>query len=510
MAPILKEFDYIVIGGGSGGSGTARRASGWYKAKTLIIENGLSGGCCVNVGCVPKKITWNFASVAETLRDSKAYGFDTPDNVSYNFAEFKKKRDAAVKKNSNAYDTNWKREGIEVLHGTARFTSPKILEVTLQDGSGTVSVTAPHICLATGGYPIVPKDIPGAEFGITNEGFFALEELPKKVAIIGAGYIAVEFAGMLHAIGIETHLYIRGETFLRSFDPMVQKTMTQRYEDAGVHVHKGFKGLTKVEKLSGDSHGDAKALRLHSEEGTIDVGELIWAIGRAPEVADLDLPTAGIKTKTKGHTPGYIEVDEFQNTNVPGIYALGDVTGQLELTPVAIAAGRRLGDRLFGPVTAQNSKLDYTNIPTVVFAHPEIGTIGLTEPEAETKFGKENIKTYHTKFAAMYYDVFTAEEKKTSPTEFKIICTGPEEKVVGLHLIGLGVAEMLQGFGVAIRMGATKRDFDNCVAIHPTSAEELRREATRPLERSKIGQVDFLFRVKSGVVGGIETLRVLE
>ncbi|KAI9652161.1 MAG: Glutathione reductase [Trizodia sp. TS-e1964] len=466
MAPTPTNYDYIVIGGGSGGSGAARRAAGWYGAKTLIIENGPSGGTCVNVGCVPKKMTWLFASIRETLRDSVQYGYATPD-VPFNFAEFKKKRDARIKVLNRGYETNWQKEGIVLLRGTASFTSPHEVEVVLEDGSGKASYTAPHILVATGGCPTLPSNVEGAEHGITSDGFFDIELLPKKIAIVGAGYIAVELAGVLNAIGVETHMFIRGNTFLRTFDPMIQDTLTKHYEDSGITIHKGFKGFTKVEKLS-DGPGDEKSLRLHGIDAEpFEVNELLWAIGRTAETKDLQLHNAGVKVKPSGH----IIVDEFQNSNVPGIYALGDVTGQFELTPVAIAAGRQLGNRLFGPPHLSSSKLVYDNVPTVVFAHPEVGTIGLTEPAAITKYGKENIKIYQTKFCAMFYDIFPPEKKQ--PTAYKLICAGKEEKVVGMHILGLGSGEMLQGFGVAVKMGATKADFDNCVAIHPTSAEEL-------------------------------------
>jgi glutathione reductase (NADPH) len=436
---------------------------------------------------VPKKITWNFASMAEALRDSVHYGYDTPSNIPFSFAAFKKKRDANIESLNGIYESNWSREGIELLHGTASFVNAKEMDIELQDGSGKLRVKSDNICLATGGYPVVPNGIEGAEFGITNEGFFEIEELPSKIAIVGAGYIAVEMAGMLNAVGVEVHMFIRGETFLRSFDPMIQKTMTERYENVGVKIHRGYKGFEKVERVS-DGKGDEKVLKLYLQgDEVMIVNELLWAIGRKPETESLDLKNAGVNLGEKG----YIAVDKFQNTNVEGIYALGDVTGQLELTPgmisipflsldmdfdfdtVAIAAGRQLSNRLFGPPHLKNAFLAYENIPTVVFAHPEVGTIGLTEPQAVERHGKENVKIYHTKFSDLFYTIFPPEEKKKNQTEFKIVCEGPEEKIVGLHLLGLGVGEMLQGFGVAVKMGARKRDFDACVAIHPTAAEEI-------------------------------------
>ncbi|KAI9806502.1 MAG: Glutathione reductase [Piccolia ochrophora] len=467
MAPTAKQYDYIVIGGGSGGSAGARRASGWYGAKTVLIENGRSGGCCVNVGCVPKKMTWLFASVNETIRDSRHYGFKTPD-VPFDFAEFKKKRDDTIKGLNAAYERNWANEGIELVRGTAKFTGPKELEVTLEDGSGKTTFTAPHILVATGGRPDVPQHIPGAAHGITSDEFFSIEELPKSVAVVGAGYIAVELAGVFNAIGVETHMFIRGDTFLRDFDKTVQDIMTKRYEDAGIKIHRG-REIKSVEKLS-DGVGDQKVLKVADDEGTsYQFNELLWAIGRSPETKDLELEKIGVKLKPSGH----IDVDEYQNTSVDGLYALGDVTGQIELTPVAIAAGRKLGARLFGPPEMSTAKLTYENIPSVVFSHPPVGAIGLKEDEARKKYGDDDIKIYQTTFRHMYFDMFTQEERSKNPTMFKLICQGPEEKVVGLHILGQDAPEILQGFGVAIKMGATKKDFDNCVAIHPTSAEEL-------------------------------------
>jgi glutathione reductase (NADPH) len=372
-------------------------------------------------------MTWLFASIQETLEKGKHYGYDIPDSIPYHFDVFKKKRDAVIKRLNGAYETNWANEGIDLVHGTATFKDAKALEVILEDGSKK-TFSAPHVCIATGGFPILPTDIPGAEHGITSDGFFDIETLPKKVAIVGAGYIAVELAGILNAMGTEVHMFIRGETFLRKFDPMIQATLTKRYEDVGVIIHKNFKGIEKVERLDtpepptgkkheirGEPPSPSKHLRITTKSGdTFEVEELLWALGRKPEIMDLDLESIGINLTPSGH----VAVDDFQNTNVDGVYAIGDVTGQMELTPVAIAAGRQLGNRLFGPSELKSAKLDYSNIPTVVFSHPEVGTIGLTEPEAVEKFGKENVKTYHTKFQAMLYYVFPPEEKAKNPTEY--------------------------------------------------------------------------------------------
>ena len=408
------------------------------------------------------------------LKDGVHYGYEIPKDIKFSFAEFKRKRDENIKGLNAAYERNWNREHIDLVKGTATFKSQQEIEVAIQGGENAL-YSAPHILIATGGYPVIPQGIPGSDLGITSDGFFEIEELPKKMAFVGAGYIAVELAGVMNAIGVETHMYIRGNTFLRHFDPMVQETLTQRYIDAGVIIHKNHKGFKEVVRLR-EGKGEEKLLKLIGNDGEeSEFNEMLWAIGRAPEIKKLDPAKIGVKQGPKGH----IVVDEFQNTNIDGVYALGDVTGQAELTPVAIAAGRALSNRLFGTHHPSGgphfatAKLDYSNIPTVVFSHPEVGTIGMTEPAAVSKFGKENIRIYHTKFTPMFYNFHPAEEKKLQPTEYKLICEGPDEKIVGMHILGAGSSEMMQGFGVAVKMGARKRDFDACVAIHPTSAEEL-------------------------------------
>ncbi|KAF5534484.1 glutathione reductase [Fusarium napiforme] len=465
MAPITKETDYLVIGGGSGGLASARMASSKFGVKATIVENKRLGGTCVNVGCVPKKVTYNAAALAEAIHDAKAYGFSVEQTAPFDWSTFKTKRDAYIKRLNGIYERNLNNDKVDYLHGWARLVSKNQAEVTLDDNS-KVLVNAKKILVAVGGKPTIPPEIPGAEYGTNSDGFFDISTQPKKVAIVGAGYIAVEFAGMLNALGTETHLFIRHDTFLRNFDPMIQESVTKEYERLGVKLHKRSQA-SKVEK---DSNGKL-TITYKDDEGNesvvSDVDNLIWAIGRTPETKGIGLEEAGVKLGEKGH----ILVDEYQNTAVDNIYALGDVTGEVELTPVAIAAGRRLAHRLFGGPEFANLKLDYSNVPSVVFSHPEVGSIGLTEPQAIEKYGKDNIKVYKTSFTAMYYAMMEPEQK--GPTNYKLIVAGPEEKVIGLHIMGLGSGEMLQGFGVAVKMGATKADFDSCVAIHPTSAEEL-------------------------------------
>ncbi|KAF5628996.1 glutathione reductase [Fusarium tjaetaba] len=465
MAPITKETDYLVIGGGSGGLASARMASSKFGVKATIVENKRLGGTCVNVGCVPKKVTYNAAALAEAIHDAKAYGFSVEQTAPFDWSTFKTKRDAYIKRLNGIYERNLNNDKVDYLHGWARLVSKNQAEVTLDDNS-KVLVNAKKILVAVGGKPTIPPEIPGAEYGTNSDGFFDISTQPKKVAIVGAGYIAVEFAGMFNALGTETHLFIRHDTFLRNFDPMIQESVTKEYERLGVKLHKRSQA-SKVEK---DSNGKL-TITYKDDEGNesvvSDVDNLIWAIGRTPETKGIGLEEAGVKLGEKGH----ILVDEYQNTAVDNIYALGDVTGEVELTPVAIAAGRRLAHRLFGGPEFANLKLDYSNVPSVVFSHPEVGSIGLTEPQAIEKYGKDNIKVYKTSFTAMYYAMMEPEQK--GPTNYKLIVAGPEEKVIGLHIMGLGSGEMLQGFSVAVKMGATKADFDSCVAIHPTSAEEL-------------------------------------
>jgi glutathione reductase (NADPH) len=415
--------------------------------------------------CVPKKVTYNAAALAEAIHDSKAYGFSVEETAPFDWSTFKTKRDAYIKRLNGIYERNLNNDKVDYVHGWARLTSKNQAEVTLDDNS-KVLINAKKILVAVGGKPTIPPEIPGSEYGTNSDGFFDISTQPKKVAIVGAGYIAVEFAGMFNALGTETHLFIRHDTFLRNFDPMIQEAVTNEYERLGVKLHK----RSQASKIEKDSNGKLTVTYKDdqgNESVVSDVDNLIWAIGRTPETKGIGLEEAGVKLAKSGH----IIVDEYQNTDVDSIYALGDVTGEVELTPVAIAAGRRLAHRLFGGPEFSTLKLDYNNIPSVVFSHPEVGSIGLTEPQAIEKYGKDNIKVYKTSFTAMYYAMMDPEQK--GPTNYKLITTGPEEKVVGLHIMGIGSGEMLQGFGVAVKMGATKADFDSCVAIHPTSAEEL-------------------------------------
>jgi len=282
-------------------------------------------------------MTWNFATIQETIDIGKHYGYEIPEGIKVDYNKFKKTRDAVIKRLNGAYERNWGKEGIDLIHGRAHFTEPKVIEVAQEDGS-VARYTAPHILIATGGRPNLPK-VPGAEHGITSDGFFEMEDLPPKIAVVGAGYIAVELAGVMNAVNVETHMFIRGEHFLRKFDPMVQKTMTDRYEAAGVHMHRHHAGFKEIQ-LVRDGKGKDRLIKLINHDGSeLEVNELLWAVGRAPEVEDLSLEIPGVKLSPSG----YIVVDEYQNTSAEGVYALGDVTGQAELTPGTLDSSSHIG-----------------------------------------------------------------------------------------------------------------------------------------------------------------------
>lgn len=445
---MVKEYDYIVIGGGSGGIASANRAA-MHGAKVILFEGKEVGGTCVNVGCVPKKVMWYGAQVAETLhRYAGEYGFDVTINK-FDFATLKANRQAYIDRIHGSYERGFDSNGVERVYEYARFVDPHTVEVAGE------RYTAPHILIATGGHALYPN-IPGSEYGITSDGFFELDEVPKRTAVIGAGYIAVEVAGVLNALGSDTHLFVRKDRPLRTFDKDIIDVLVDEMAKSGPTLHT-HANATEVVKNADDS------LTISFDNGeTITVDCLIWAIGRAANTSGFGLEKTGVKLTEKGT----IYSDEFENTSVPGIYALGDVTGKLDLTPVAVKAGRQLSERLFN--NKADAKLDYTDVATVVFSHPVIGSVGLTEEKAIAKYGEENIKVYKSSFTPMY----TALGDNRQPSTMKLVTLGEDEKIIGLHGIGYGVDEMIQGFSVAIKMGATKADFDNTVAIHPTGSEE--------------------------------------
>ena len=451
---MTKHYDYIAIGGGSGGIASVNRAASYGK-KCAIIEAKHLGGTCVNVGCVPKKVMFYGAQIAEAINHyAPDYGFDV-DVKKFDFAKLVESRQAYISRIHTSYDNVLAKNNVDVIRGFAKFVNKNTLEVTFADGT-TEQVTADHILIATGGRPSIPA-VKGAEYGIDSNGVFDLTELPKRAAVVGAGYIAVELAGVLNSLGVETHLFVRKHAPLRNFDPMMAETLIESMQQDGItlHTHAIPKEVVKNEDGS---------VTFNLEDGREQrVDCLIWAIGREPATDKINLQAVGVETNERG----FIKVDKYQNTNVPGIYAVGDIIeGGIELTPVAVAAGRRLSERLFN--NKPNEHLDYRLVPSVVFSHPPIGTVGLTEQQAIAQYGAENVKVYKSSFTSMY----TAVTQHRQACRMKLVCVGKEEKIVGLHGIGFGVDEMIQGFAVAIKMGATKADFDNTVAIHPTGSEE--------------------------------------
>lgn len=443
-----RDFDLIAIGAGSGGLSVTERAA-VYGKRCAVVEAGRLGGTCVNVGCVPKKVMWFGASIAHILKDAPGYGF-TLHGHDFDWGALVAARERYIDGINDWYGNYLADSGIEVLRGEGRMVDANTVVV------GDRTYTADHIVLAPGGEPVVPE-LPGAELGITSDGFFALTEQPRRVAVVGSGYIAVELAGLLNGLGSDVSLMLRRDRLLGDFDPMLREVLMEEMVNAGVDIL-AERPLAAVRR-SGDG-----TLEVECANGQVVGGfdALIWAIGRSPRTAGLGTESAGVVLDAQG----FIPTDTFQNTATEGVYAVGDATGRAALTPVAIAAGRRLADRLFGGQSERH--LDYSLVPTVVFSHPPIGTVGLTEEQARTEHGAA-VKIYQTRFTAMYH----ALSPHPSGTAMKLVCVGAEERVVGCHIIGMGADEMLQGFAVAIRMGARKRDLDDTIAIHPTSSEEL-------------------------------------
>lgn len=450
----MSSFDFVVLGGGSGGIAAARRAAR-YGAKVLLIEAGDLGGTCVNRGCVPKKHFWNAAYIAETLHYAGAHGFkEVP--PTFEFDRFSELVRGEVRRLNGIYEANLEREGVTLIRGWGRLLGSGRVMVDGQEYHGK------HVLLASGGRPRRPKGIIGEELGLTSDDFFLLKEQPKRVLIVGAGYIAAEFASVLQSLGSEVSLMVRRDRVLGDFDDSLSQGLTAEIAEKMTLLTQT--NATKLERRSDGVFVSVDGARGPGEIGPFDA--VFWAIGRDPNTDGLGPSDGGLESiGVKLDGAGAIVTDQYENTTLPGVYAVGDVTGKVTLTPVAIAAGRKLADRLFGG--QPDAHLDYSLVPTVIFSHPPIGTVGLSEAAAVERFPGQ-VKVYSARFTDSYYS-FANPKPKTS---MKLVCVGEEERIVGLHVLGRSADEMVQGFAVALRMGATKADFDRTVAIHPTASEE--------------------------------------
>jgi glutathione reductase (NADPH) len=444
----METLDYLVIGGGSGGVASARRARR-YGARVALIERAELGGTCVNRGCVPKKIQWNAGELAERLVDLADYGILVGGEVSLDHERLRAGNRAHVQKLNQIYAAHLAQESVEVIAGTARFAAPGVVAV------GDKRVSAQHILIATGSRPVVPR-VPGAELGITSDDWFELDAVPKRLLVLGGGYIAVEIAGIARALGGVVTLACRGPMPLSRFDDLIRRTLADELVQRGIALVPDWVTASLERTADGivARGGDGGTL------GAFDA--VLWATGRRANVEGLGLQEIGVVLELDGT----VAVDPFQATNVPNTYAIGDVTARPQLTPVAIAAGRRLADRLFGGQA--EARVDYDAIPTVIFSHPPIGVVGLTEEQARGQYG-DAVRVYVTRFTSLYHAV-TARK---SVTAMKLVVAGAEERILGIHTVGQGADELIQGFAVAVKMGATKADLDRTMAIHPTASEEL-------------------------------------
>ncbi|MET0281839.1 MAG: FAD-dependent oxidoreductase, partial [Steroidobacteraceae bacterium] len=375
-----EQFDLVVVGGGSGGIAAARRAAE-YGARVALVEAGRLGGTCVNVGCVPKKLMWNAAEFVGIVADARGYGFDVTLGA-HSWPALKAARDAYLVRLNGIYESNLLKSKVTIVQGWGRLVDAHTVQV------GDRRLTGERILIAVGGRPQRPS-IPGAELGIDSDGFFELAERPQRVTVVGGGYIGVEIAGIFAALGSEVSVVARASTLVREFDPILIEATMEGLTQAGATLLL----QTRPTALTHAADGRRIDVRLDNGELLIDQDVVIWATGRAPQTGFID---AGVGVQMD--PAGYLVVDEFQETSVPGIFAVGDVTGRMTLTPVAIAAGRRLADRVWGGMTGR--KLDYQNIPTVMFGHPPLGTVGLTEPQAREKYG-DAVKCYTTNFVPM-------------------------------------------------------------------------------------------------------------
>ncbi|MFC3692092.1 glutathione-disulfide reductase [Chenggangzhangella methanolivorans] len=440
------DVDLFVIGAGSGGVRAARIASG-YGARVAVAEEYRIGGTCVIRGCVPKKLLVYASRFPDGFEDSAGFGWSFPAEPTFSWAALIAAKDKEIARLSGLYEQNLAKAGVAIHRQRAVVAGPNA--VRLADGT---EITAERILVAAGGGPTV-GDFPGAELAISSNEAFDLAELPEKIVIAGGGYIAIEFAGVFAGLGSQVTLVHRGEKLLRGFDEDLRDEVKAGLEKRGVIVRLN-------ERIASIAAGEGGSKRVSLASGeTLDADQAMLAIGRAPHVGGLGLEAAGVRLNEKGA----VEVDAFSQTSAPSIYAVGDVTDRMNLTPVAIREGHAFADTVYG---GRPTTVDLSNVPTAVFATPELGTVGLTEAEAREK-GEVDI--YKTRFRSMKATLSGRDEKVL----MKLVVDAATTKVLGVHIVGEDAAEMIQVAGIAVKMGATKADFDATVALHPSAAEEL-------------------------------------
>ena len=436
------DFDLFVIGGGSGGVRCARIAAG-HGARVGIAEDTYWGGTCVNVGCVPKKLMVMAADYGIAVDDSRGFGWDTQ-RGRHDWTRFIAAKDAEIARLNGIYVKLLTASGCTQYEARATFIDPHTLDV------GGQRVTAERIVIAVGGHPM-RADVPGGELGIVSDQAFHLPALPKRVVLVGAGYISVEFAGIFAGLGAEVDLVCRQSLPLRGFDHDMREALAEALTAQGVRLHRNAQPA-RVER-------DGDGYQVHLKDGPVLPTDVVfWAVGRTPNVRTLGLDAAGVTVAKDGA----VVVDAGQQTSQPHIYAIGDVTNRLNLTPVAIAEGHMLADRLFSP---QRRRWDFSNVATAVFSHPPMATVGLTEEEAAKRFP---VDVYMAKFKPLRHTL----TGRGTQTVMKLLVEQASQRVVGAHMLGDDSAEMMQGIAVAMTAGATKADFDQTIGIHPTGAEE--------------------------------------
>ena len=441
------DYDLFVIGAGSGGVRAARMSAS-YGAKVAVAEEYRVGGTCVIRGCVPKKLFVYASAFHEEFEDAAGFGW-TVGKSTFDWATLRDNKDKEIDRLNSIYIRNLKNSGVEIIESRAELKDAHTVHLVGENRD----VTAKIILIATGATPNGHDGLEGAEYTISSNEAFHLDTLPKRIIVEGGGYIAVEFAGIFNGLGVETTLLYRGEEILRGFDHDVRVTLHQEMEKKGIRIVTG-NSFTKIEKV-------ADGLKAHLSGGeVIETDAVMLAIGRRPKVDGLGLDKVGVKLGKKGE----VLVDAFSRTNVENIYAVGDVTDRANLTPVAIREGAAFASTVFNN---KPMSVDHSIIPTAVFSQPEIGTVGISEEEARAKFGEGDI--YKSTFRAMKHTLSGRDEK----TLMKLIVDPATDKVLGCHILGPHSGEMIQAFGIAVTMGATKAQFDMTVAVHPTAAEEL-------------------------------------